>query len=121
MEVQGERMYNSYSFMTSALDGGEWSASAPAALYLRGKDTRYPLDKRLGGPQSWSGQSRGKILFCLRRGSNLDHPVVQSVARHILTTHTNIAALRISDVTFGYICGKGWNQTWDLLSTNLIC
>jgi hypothetical protein len=27
MEAQGERRYSSYSFSTSALDGGEWSAS----------------------------------------------------------------------------------------------
>jgi hypothetical protein len=27
----------------------------PAALYPLGKDPRYPLDRRLGGPQSWSG------------------------------------------------------------------
>jgi hypothetical protein len=29
---------------------------APAALYPRGKDPRYPVDKRLGGPQSRSGR-----------------------------------------------------------------
>jgi hypothetical protein len=29
---------------------------APAALYPRGKDPRYPLDRRLGGPQSRSGR-----------------------------------------------------------------
>jgi hypothetical protein len=27
----------------------------PATLYLRGKDPRYPLYRRLGGPQSRSG------------------------------------------------------------------
>jgi hypothetical protein len=27
--AKGERMYNSYSFLISALDGGEWSASRP--------------------------------------------------------------------------------------------
>jgi hypothetical protein len=27
---------------------------APAALYPRGKDPRYPWNGRLGGPQSWS-------------------------------------------------------------------
>jgi hypothetical protein len=32
--------------------GGEWSAS----LYARVKDPRYPLERRLGGPQSRSGQ-----------------------------------------------------------------
>jgi hypothetical protein len=28
---------------------------APAALNPRGKDPRHPLDRRLGGPQSWYG------------------------------------------------------------------
>jgi hypothetical protein len=28
---------------------------APTAVYPRGKDPWYPLDRRLGGPQSWSG------------------------------------------------------------------
>jgi hypothetical protein len=32
---------------------------APAALYPRGKDPGYPLDRMLGGPQSRSGR-RGK-------------------------------------------------------------
>jgi hypothetical protein len=54
--VWGERRCSSYSFLTSTLDGGEWSALSPAALYHRGKSPRYPLDKRLGGPQSLSGR-----------------------------------------------------------------
>jgi hypothetical protein len=48
--------YSSYSLLTSALDGGERSASRPGRALLRGKDTRYPLYRRLGGPQSRSGQ-----------------------------------------------------------------
>jgi hypothetical protein len=51
----GKRRYSFYSITTSALDGGEWSASRPAALYPRGKDPRYPLYRRLGGPQIRSG------------------------------------------------------------------
>jgi hypothetical protein len=47
----GERRHSSYSFSTSALDGGEWSASRPW-----GKDPQYPLDRKLGGPQSRSGR-----------------------------------------------------------------
>jgi len=39
---KGKRRYSSYPFLTLALDRGEWSV-----LYLR-----YPLDTRLGGPQS---------------------------------------------------------------------
>jgi hypothetical protein len=50
----GERMYSSYSFSVSAVDGSSQSY-AQAALSPRGKDPTYPLDRRLGGPQSWSG------------------------------------------------------------------
>jgi hypothetical protein len=49
-----KRKYSSYSFLTSALDGGEWSASRPGRALPRGKDPRYPLYRRLGGPQSRS-------------------------------------------------------------------
>jgi hypothetical protein len=76
--------YSIYSFLTSALDGGEWSASPPLppALYPRIKDPRYALDRRLGRPRAGPDtEARGKIS-CLFRGSNLDRPVVQSVATH---------------------------------------
>jgi hypothetical protein len=46
-----------YSFMTTAPEGGEWSASRPGRSLPPGK-TRYPLYRRLGGPQSQSGQVR---------------------------------------------------------------
>jgi hypothetical protein len=52
----GERRYNSYSFLTSALDGGEWSASRPGRSLPPEKDLRYPLYRKLGGPQSRPGQ-----------------------------------------------------------------
>jgi hypothetical protein len=78
----GERRYSSYSFLTSALDGGEWSAPRPGRALPHGKD---PGTHYTGG---WVGlkagldtEARGKIL-CPCRGSNPDRPVVQSVARH---------------------------------------
>jgi hypothetical protein len=37
-------------FLTSVLAGGEWSASRPYRF-----TPEYPLDRRLGGPQSRSG------------------------------------------------------------------
>jgi hypothetical protein len=49
-------MYSSCLFPTLAQDGDEWSVSCPGCTLLLGKDPRYPLDRRLGGPQSWSGQ-----------------------------------------------------------------
>jgi len=36
--------------MTAALEGGEWSAARPGRTLPAGK-TRYPLYRRLGGPQ----------------------------------------------------------------------
>jgi hypothetical protein len=47
-------MYISYSFLTSVLDGGEWSAAL-----RRGEDPRYPLYRRLGEPHRRSAH-RGR-------------------------------------------------------------
>jgi hypothetical protein len=78
----GERRYSSYSFLTSALDGGEWSASRPGRALPHGKDPRYPLYTRLVYLRTGlDTEVRGKIL-CPCRGSNPDSPVVQSVVRH---------------------------------------
>jgi hypothetical protein len=67
MEVQGERMYSSYSFTTSAQDGMSGQLLAPASLYPRGKDP--PGNHWIGG---WVGpgigldtDARGKILLPL--------------------------------------------------------
>jgi hypothetical protein len=35
----GERKYRSYSFSSSALDGGEWSASRPGCALAPGKES----------------------------------------------------------------------------------
>ena len=43
--------------MTTALEGGEGSVSRPGRSLPPGK-TRYPLYRRLGGPQGLSGQVR---------------------------------------------------------------
>jgi hypothetical protein len=81
VEEQGERNFSFYSFMTSAVDVVSGQHNGPATLYLRGKDPRYPLDRRLGGPQNRSGHRLVKKYFVCR-GPKLDRPVVQSVVRH---------------------------------------
>ena len=53
---EGEQMYSSTLLSTSALDGVGGQRHAPAALPL-GK-TRYPLYRRLGGPQGRPGRMR---------------------------------------------------------------
>ena len=42
--------------MTAALEGSEWSAARPGRTLPPGK-TRYPLYRRLGGPQGRSGRA----------------------------------------------------------------
>jgi hypothetical protein len=42
--------------LTSALDGGEWSASCPRRVTPKERALRYPLDRRLRGPQSLFGR-----------------------------------------------------------------
>jgi hypothetical protein len=41
-------MYSSYSFSTSALDGGEWSASRPGRALPPGKGPPVPIVQEAG-------------------------------------------------------------------------
>jgi hypothetical protein len=64
-------------FLTSALAGGEWSASRPGRFTPGGKSPRYPLDRRLGGPQSRSRRGENSSPY---RDTYSDSSVVQPVA-----------------------------------------
>jgi hypothetical protein len=87
----GERKYRSYSFTTSALDGGEWSASRPGRALPPGKGPRVPIGEEAGwAPEPVWTQRIEEQSFRLCRGSNLDRPVVQPVVRHY-TAWTNPA------------------------------
>jgi hypothetical protein len=44
----GESRYSSYSFTTSALDGGEWSASGPGRALPPGKGPPVPIVQEAG-------------------------------------------------------------------------
>jgi hypothetical protein len=77
-----ERRNSSHSFSTSALDGGEWSASPPGRALSPGKGPSLPVVQEAGWASEpvWRLQ---EISFRLYRGSNLDRPVVQPVARRV--------------------------------------
>ena len=62
-----------YSSMTATLEGAEWSAACPGRTLPPGK-TRYPLYRRLGGPQGLSGQAENLVLIGIR--SRTVQPVV---------------------------------------------
>jgi hypothetical protein len=53
----GGRRYSSYSFLTSALDGSEWSASRPGRALPPRKGPPVPIGQEAGGggTQSRSG------------------------------------------------------------------
>jgi hypothetical protein len=44
----GERRYSSYSFSTSTLDVGEWSASRPGRAFTPGKGAPVPIVQEAG-------------------------------------------------------------------------
>jgi hypothetical protein len=59
-------------FLTSALVGGECSASRPGPfLYLRGKSPRYPLDRSVGGLRYRSRYDVDKRKFFTLAGLEL--------------------------------------------------
>jgi hypothetical protein len=77
-----ERKYKSYLFTTSALDGGEWSASRPSCILPPGKRPMVPIGQEAGWASEpvWT-QTLEEKSYCLCRGSNCDRPVVQSLVR----------------------------------------
>jgi hypothetical protein len=128
----GERRCSSYSFLTSALDGGEWSASRPGRALPPGKGPPVPIVQEAGwAPEPVWTQVRGNIL-CPCRGSNLDRPIVQSVVRHYIAWTTKAPtpyALAVKYRRFGRAyCHllQVWRTTWipfpprDLHTSHLI-
>jgi hypothetical protein len=74
--VLGERMYSYTHSLTSALDGGEWSASRPGRFTPRKRTTDT---RRQGGPQSRSG--RGGEEKNSQPPPGLEPPIIQPVAQ----------------------------------------
>jgi hypothetical protein len=81
MKARGEE-YSFYSFITLALDGGEWSASYPAA-FIPGERTpgTHWAGGCMGPRAGLDTEARRKILLPLP-GIKHRSPVVQSIARH---------------------------------------
>jgi hypothetical protein len=62
---------------------GEWSASRPGHALASGKETTVPIVQKAGwAPESVWVQKLEEKFFRLCRRSNLDRPVVHSVARY---------------------------------------
>jgi hypothetical protein len=75
-----ERRYSSYSFLTSALEGGEWSASRPGRALPPGKEPPVPIVQEVGwAPQPVWTQGLEEKSSASVGGST---PAVQSAVRH---------------------------------------
>jgi hypothetical protein len=62
----GERRYSSYTFTTSALDGGEWSSSRPGRVLPLGKEAPVPIVQEAGwAPEPvWTQRLEEKSFSC---------------------------------------------------------
>jgi hypothetical protein len=77
---RGGMNYSSYSYLTWALDGDQWSASCPGRALPPGKYLGYHLYRRLGDPQAWYGHTdQRKKSFA---SAGIRTPVVHSVDKH---------------------------------------
>ena len=81
-------MYSSTLFLTLALEGGE-GVSATARPFLTPGKTRYPLYRRLGGPQRRPGQ-----VWKISPPPGFDHWTVQPVG----SRYTDCATQPTSDL-----------------------
>jgi hypothetical protein len=79
-DAKGERKYSSYSCLTSALDGDEWSASRPGCSLPPRKGPTIPIVQEAGWASElvWT-QRLEEISFAYAEDRT---PVVQSVVRH---------------------------------------
>jgi hypothetical protein len=111
MSLEGEKVY---SYLTSVLDGGEWSASLPGRVLPPGE--RTPGIHWTGG---WVGPRAGLDAEAGRKSSASvggRTPVVQSVVRHYTrgcTVHRN-ALIGATDKN----CWRNNGQTRSPNSTN---
>jgi hypothetical protein len=78
--MEGERWYSSYPFLTTALEGGEWSASRPGRALPPGKEPPVPTVQEAG----WAPEPVWKQRLEEKSSAPVGDrtPVVQSVVRH---------------------------------------
>jgi hypothetical protein len=72
-----------YAFLTSALDGGKWSPSCRGLFTPAGRRPCYPLDRRLGEPQS--RYRRGGEEKNSQSPPGLEPTIIQPVAQRYTT------------------------------------
>jgi hypothetical protein len=75
-------MYSSYSFITSSIDGGKWSASRPSRALALGKGPPVPILQEAGWTPEPVWTQRLEEKSFASAGYRTSIPVFQSVVRH---------------------------------------
>jgi hypothetical protein len=83
-----------YLFLTSALDGAEWSASRPLPLWAWGNSHGYRFNRRLVGPHSQSRLSSEEIRLNLASPPGIEPPLLRRPARSLSTIPTDLSLLK---------------------------
>jgi hypothetical protein len=94
----GERRYSPYSFLTSAVEGGEWSASRPGRALPPGKEPPVPTVQEAGWvPEPvWTQRLEEKSSASVGDRT----PAVQSVVRHCTDWATPALPLIFGCISF---------------------
>jgi hypothetical protein len=105
----GERRYSSYSYVTSTVDGGEWSASRPGRALPPEKKNPVPIGQEAGwAPEPvWTQRLEEKSSAPVGDRTPIFHPVVrhytacataapQLISADIFRTHS--AKIRVTTV-----------------------
>jgi len=91
--------------MMAALEDREWWASRPGRALPPGK-TRYPLYRRLGGPQGWSGQADNLVPTGIR--SRTVQPVVSRYTDWATSWPTARVLYLLKIVLFYAVVSETW-------------
>jgi hypothetical protein len=92
----GDRRYSSYSFLTSALERGEWSASCPGRALPPGKEPPVPSVQEAGwAPEPvWTQRLEEKSSASVGDRT----PAVQAVVRHYTDWATRLILRKIHEI-----------------------
>ena len=100
--------------MTAALEGGEWSAARLGRTLPPGK-TRYPLHRRLGGPQGRSGRAENLVPNGIRSrtvqpGSSVAIPTELPGPQVSMNNYVTDPFLYVTTITETLNPGKFWES-----------
>jgi hypothetical protein len=93
MKAYGEWIH---IFLTSELAGAEWSVSRPGRFTPGEGSPRYPLDRRLGEPQSRSGRSEEEKIL---NTTGTRTPTPRSSSPYLVAIPTTLSRLLIIIIT----------------------